>query len=597
MWHPLHTLATIALTALVAAALARCAVSADTPAADPRASEGLVAELASPRFDVRQHAAADLRARPDFFSSELPWRLLASPQLPMETRWRLHALASEALLTRPTPGNPLEVAPLGGLPPSARRARPLPEIVAWLESAESARQAAARDQLQSLFRHAAASSTRGALPALLADLKQRLADPKLSPPAHRALDHVYQQARLALVNAEPGDWELPSIDSEQVDAWLDDWLRPAASRESHVRRQAAERELYDVLLRDENVAIVAARLRRRLEQGVPHEASPRAEELLEWTQPCLVAESWLDGELKSLQYLIVGQPQRPEGAPQITLFDRANERTAHCVSGNSLLPGDYPVGQAIQHPEIGSVFFHLLYLPTPRRRAQYNQTHGEWTNHQRLRHIAANTIRRWQEDRLNPSEDQVVMLFDELEGVEQGALLGDYLAAVDDKAGDGFSLYGFPYKASCHARICFRLARYGKRSAVPGLVRAIENGRFLPPRADGNPYHYGWIAALAIAVRDPWKGVDEWLAGLIDREDRLFVPLGDSGGDSRGETPTLGATAAAILAERNGWTIADLGLIRIELDHLNNAGCPGHRFASPEARAAVLAIFQPPKAP
>ena len=59
---------------------------------------------------------------------------------------------------------------------------------------------------------------------------------------------------------------------------------------------------------------------------------------------------------------------------------------------------------------------------------------------------------------------------------------------------------------------CWRLR--GTKEAMPKLIEAIDNGNFLPPTSR-EPYHLQWLAALAIAQRDPWPEVDDWLAGLI----------------------------------------------------------------------------------
>jgi len=59
------------------------------------------------------------------------------------------------------------------------------------------------------------------------------------------------------------------------------------------------------------------------------------------------------------------------GGVRPTHFDRCDDRSAHYVSGNSLSPGDYPVGVAFSHPRQENAFFDLVNLPTPRRRMAY----------------------------------------------------------------------------------------------------------------------------------------------------------------------------------------------------------------------------------
>ena len=93
--------------------------------------------------------------------------------------------------------------------------------------------------------------------------------------------------------------------------------------------------------------------------------------MLDWTKPELVAEFWQGGHQTGEQHLVVGVPTLSPNAMKPTHFDRADDRVAHYVSGNSLSPGDYPVGEAFPHPLVEHGFFHLVNLPTPRRRMAY----------------------------------------------------------------------------------------------------------------------------------------------------------------------------------------------------------------------------------
>ena len=61
----------------------------------------------------------------------------------------------------------------------------------------------------------------------------------------------------------------------------------------------------------------------------------------------MAAEIWEDHQHGTVQYLLIGVPQYPERMTRATFFDKIDDTTAHCVSGNSLAPGDYPVGIAI----------------------------------------------------------------------------------------------------------------------------------------------------------------------------------------------------------------------------------------------------------
>ena len=84
----------------------------------------------------------------------------------------------------------------------------------------------------------------------------------------------------------------------------------------------------------------------------------------------MAAEVWKDRENIFVQYLIIGEPQFNEGTMNPTHFDRIDENVAHCVTGNSLSEGDYPVRIAIGYPDMPGKerMFYLTNLPTARRR-------------------------------------------------------------------------------------------------------------------------------------------------------------------------------------------------------------------------------------
>ena len=73
---------------------------------------------------------------------------------------------------------------------------------------------------------------------------------------------------------------------------------------------------------------------------------------------------------------------------------------------------------------------------------------------------------------------------------------------------------------------------------MPGLAEAIAKNRFLPPTLLA-PYRLEWLAALSIAARDPWPGVDAWLADHV-------AQLGFADGRSVVRGRNLARTAAAI---------------------------------------------------
>ena len=130
------------------------------------------------------------------------------------------------------------------------------------------------------------------------------------------------------------------------------WRQPAAKRDLHaaIRRRIARQELLDVLSQDREVPRVKAAIEAHLRGKLDHEAAAGLKELLDLTRPALVAESWSGGKQMLEQHLVVGQPMHIPGAAHPSHFDRADDHVAHCVSGNSLTPGDYPVGVAFPAP-------------------------------------------------------------------------------------------------------------------------------------------------------------------------------------------------------------------------------------------------------
>ncbi|MBI1901863.1 MAG: hypothetical protein HYS13_12225 [Planctomycetia bacterium] len=555
------------------------AALADAPASP--AVETLLAavlvDLDSPKFDVREVASkrlAELAQRPDANDVLAPvlYDALARADLSLEVRARLEPIAEKfsppELATEALPGE-------------------VDTVVALLADGNSRHSAAGHARLARLSKHAQA------IRAVQAELKRHLARPELPAEVREALQTAHARLRERLIDS--GDAAEPDFDvsAGQIAAWIDEVSRGASPDDPMARCIAVEsafRELEDALLCDRLAPKISEALGRRLETGVADpDAAERLERLHEWSRPGLVAESWSKGELVTLQLLVIGLPQRPVGAPRITLFDRADDKTAHCASGNSLVPGTYPIGQAIPHPELYGSFFHLINTPTPRRKARYELTHRRWTMAGRRLRLTEQTVRGWTAVKRHPTDVEIDLLFDELDGAAVSKAIGEYLAAVDDRDDDEVSYLGFPSGASRHARVAFKLIRHGTHEALPGLVQSLDAGKFRPPTAKGNQYHYGWMAVLGICRRDPWPGVDDFLAGLLHRRERLFVPANDG----QDEVPEVGATAAAILAERNGWKTADLGLERMQFDPLNNAGCPGHRFASPAASERVLAMWGP----
>src|SRR5581483_3855094 len=117
---------------------------------------------------------------------------------------------------------------------------------------------------------------------------------------------------------------------------------------------------------------VKAALEKRLADGqLANDAQTRLTAVLDWTRPAMTAEFWQSGRHLGIQHMIVGVPHFPQGARRASHFDSIDDQTAHCVSGNSLSPGDYPVGVFFPHPLTLEACFQLVNLPTPRKRMAY----------------------------------------------------------------------------------------------------------------------------------------------------------------------------------------------------------------------------------
>ena len=135
-------------------------------------------------------------------------------------------------------------------------------------------------------------------------------------------------------------------------------------------QDVAEGELIDLLIYDAWTPKVRDALAMRLEsqEDLPPEALERLDRLYDLCQPAMAAEIWVERSHNTVQYLLVDVPQRVEQAERTTHFDRIDDKMAHCVSGNSLAPGDYPVGIGLPpthplNPVKEGRLFHLINLP------------------------------------------------------------------------------------------------------------------------------------------------------------------------------------------------------------------------------------------
>ena len=570
----------------------------------------LLAELDSDEYAVRQRAAEKLRqmsGRPEWsvMLAEEFQKVLVSPGVSFEVRRCLEPLR-RAL--------PQAVCPI----PQAVSADEIEGLVRQLEDDAFSKRLAASKRLEWLL------GRSNLVCPIFCRLKARMSSRALPADARQWLEPIYRKAREAWLTSDPADWKLPPVSDAEIARWCDDL---AGSQDPSRRADGnAFREIRDLLARDEYIpkakqALEALQTRAGLSPGT----AKRVEDLLELTRPVMLAECWtrlnlsMSSRLIGAQYLIVGVPVLGPGADRPSYFDRVSDRVAHCVSGQNLSPGDYPVGVAIPHPKVAGSMFHLVNLTSPRRQMAYvsqwqlddtkplsDLTRQDLQGRRFLRSQAAearNLVElshrtfAWLLARKQPLSLQEIQMLRQLDAVELSRFAGPLFSTIEDRptpagvldAHPGISLqaagdpFGGPMERgqpSRHALICELLAVEGTAEAADGLLRALESNRFLPVTAQ-SPYRTPWIAALAIANRDPWPNVDVWLAGLVARSEHLI--------EYRTEGPELGATAAAILLARHEQSAGQFGLRAIPDAFCSSAGLTVYRFDSSDMRAKVQA--------
>ncbi|MGD9719957.1 MAG: hypothetical protein AB7O59_01940 [Pirellulales bacterium] len=541
-----------------------------------------VAGLDANQFVEREAAARqldDLVKQPQWgpaLAAEFGRRLLAG-DTSFEVRVRLERYLEQ--LPRPAP-------PAQPQPKAADIGLQLDRLASDL----SAERDAAQRRLTAMLEHVELVGP------VLTEAKARLADASINRQTRRALENVLDRAREVWVNADPAQVKLPPVSAEQMARWIDDnALAEPLDARGRVRRDVAHRELVDLLVRDDTRAVLLEVLAQRIGATGDDAIKGRCEELVEYARPSMAAEVWShqrhDVELGqgddwnhrqhiTVQHLIVGVPQMAETAQRPTHFDRIDNETAHCVSGNSLDPGDYPVGEAIPHPKGQEVMFYLVNLPTPRERMAYAYRLRR-DEAVRLLEISQRTLDKMVARRAPLDEKHVTMLM-QLDPRAVSRFVGPYLDAVPDQplVADGGDLAG---QLTLHTAICSVLITVGTHEAVPALEKLARSDRWQKPNHE-NPIHIAWVAALAIAMRDPWPGLDDWLASLVDETEPLLL--------NADPVPDLGATAAGLLLERHQVSPYSFDLEPAGNDAFDRSRFAGYAFLSPEGRQMVRDWWQ-----
>jgi hypothetical protein len=545
------------------------------PAADVQAQhraefQQLIQELDNPCYETRCYAAGRLErwlGMPDLASmlAEEFQQLVLQPELPFEVRWRITAWRTRLPLA-------------GSEPPQAVPQEELQRLVRQLDDDSYAVRAGAFERLRWM-----AASERLAKP-IMVSLKQRLADPLLSEDTYRRVEAVRNVAWGIWLSNDAPDWSLPPVSAAQIDDWLDELQQPVAKHDARaaVRRRIARQQLLDVLAEDREVPRVKAAIETRLRGKQDKKADSELRELLELTRPALVAECWSGGKQKTEQHLVVGVPMQSPGAAHPSHFDRIDDRTAHCVSGNSLTPGDYPVGVAFAAPNWHSDqqgFFHLVNLPTPRRQIAYSY-YVKTDEAARLAKISRRTLDRFLAEK-KALDDSELGILGQLDAHEVSRFASRYFLLMEDSAVEedfnqdaSASRNPLGSQSSRLGAICAQLALNGTRESAPGLVEAIRQKKFMSPTPMG-PYRLPWLAALAIARRDPWPEVDAFLAENIENQETVII--------DHAEAPAIGATAAGLLLKRHGERPEAFGLQITSDAQLAELKLPGFRYSASDA--------------
>ena len=529
----------------------------------------LVEQLDSDTFIDRKTATnrlSDLVSQPamgKILAQEFE-RILLQVETSFEVRKHLEQLSRDLPPPEPEPGGEIS-------------ADEIARLVTQLEDDSFAKRMGAAKRIDWVL-----NDPRMALP-VCTSLKQRLSERGLPADASTWLEPVLERARGVWLATDPREEDLPPVADDRIDRWIDDLARPILETDTRAVRRGrriAERELKDLLAGDKYVPQVKRLLESRLAgDTIEPQAAARLNALLELTSPAMVAEFWEGRQHGGTQHLLIGVPSVYPGGT--SCFDKIDDRVAHCASGVNLAPGDYPVGVAVPHPVRETALFHLINLPTPRRRMAY-EYQSKTDESLRLAAISRRTF-KWMLDRKQPLSEAELVMLEHLDAEELSQFAGDFFNAVEDRPLPREGKLRTEGRPSRHCVICALLARSGTREAIPGLLKAIDEGRFLPSVADGK-CDLPTMAALAIAARDPWPQVDSWLADRVKRSDPLLL--------DRDRGLELGATAAGVLLNRHRQTPSDFGLEPLANRFFLDVNLLGYRFSDERSRERIVKWWQ-----
>ncbi len=490
-------------------------------------------------------------------------RSVLQPELPLEARIQIMLWRSRLPAVRIDP-------------PSSESRADLQRLVAQLDDESYAVRMGASDRLEWL------AGGRQSAPTIFFLLKQRLTDPALSEDLYRRIEEVRGVIWATWFTNDPGNRFLPPPTSAQVANWLDDFVRAGSNRDFYLslRRRIARQNLMDAMAQDADLPRIKTAIDSRLQGKLSVESAVDLKELSDMTRPAIVAETWSQHKQTLEQHLIVGQPSHAPTAAHPSHFDRADDHEAHCASGNALTPGNYPVGAAFPAPHWNQgspeAVFHLVSLPTPRRQIAYSY-YVKTNPAERLTAISRRTLDRILAEKKLLNDPELGML-GQLDAREVSKFAARYFYLVEDGAVEeevdsefSTSRKHLGSESSRFGSVCAQLAIDGTRDALPGLADAIRQKRFLPPTPLA-PYRLEWLAAFSIARRDPWPGVDVWLAENIENQQTLDIGHNDAA--------EIGPTAAGLLLERNHESPGAFGLLSAADPHLLEYKVFGYTYAA-----------------
>lgn len=552
-----------------------------SPASD--SIDQLFSQLDSPRYAVRTEAKAKLEAlltRPETAGPTAAGCRAALHRTDLSYEVR-HQLVQWLKQLNEAAGAPTEADARNDEPIHLSHSELQREIAA-LTSESFARRQAARFRLSHAYR------TPQTCVAAIEMLSEQL-DSNVTDPADLG------ELRSAF-EAATAQWLLTSsevrlarpIGPDRIERWVSliSMSTDANDPLGQLRLQAAIAQVHVAMADERTTASVVEALQRKLAGPLPARAHAALVELAELARPAMVAEYWAGGRQQGEQHLLVGVPSQAPGAARPSHFDRIDDQWARCVSGNTLSPGLYPSNVAIPHPMSEEAFFHLVNLPRPRDRLAYPYRTRQ-DDAARLKQISRRTVNRMLDPPRPLTEAETIMLA-QLDSGEVARFAGEYFASVaDGPFPDHLGPLRLGGRPSRLGLVCAVLAERPDRRAAAGLLRAIERQRFAPPTS-ACPYRMEYLAALAIAQRDPWEGVDQWLAAQAGE----MIDLVE---DQRQDPPELAATAAALLIQRRQADRHGMGLYPVADPVLSALGIDGYRFAHADDRRRFLGWWKSQK--